>query len=431
MFELLKPLFPMHQNDAACFPVELPASPAPSPSGCPVSPVRRGWKMRSRARFLLGSIVLLLLLLLSVPQAQASNTQLTWLDFPAESNHFRKAMTPREWHFPEDFGPHPDYQTEWWYYTGNLETETGRPFGFQLTFFRQALTSDPELTASRLRSNQIYSAHFTVSDIGDRHFYPYERFSRGTIGLAGATSPPYQVWLQDWSAQELEPGRVRLQARAEAVAIDLVVRQTQPPILQGDRGLSIKGREPGNASYYYSLVQQPTTGTITLHGKTYPVTGRTWKDHEYSTSALTPGTVGWDWFSLQLDDGSALMLYLLRREDGSLESTSAGTYMGPDGSTRSLTSADWTVKVLDTWKSPRSKATYPAQWEIAIPELKLTLQGKSMLADQELNTSTATYWEGAVAFNGQKNQQLLNAKGYVELTGYANRLDNLLSERTP
>lgn len=360
----------------------------------------------------------------------ASNTQLVWLDSPTDSAHFRKAMTPQTWHFPEDFGPHPDYQTEWWYYTGNLETDEGRPFGFQLTFFRQALTSNPEVTASHLRSNQIYSAHFTVSDIQDRHFYPFDRFSRGNIDLAGAENMPYHVWLQDWSATELESGKVRLQAKASNAALDLVVNQTLPPILQGDRGLSIKGYEPGNASYYYSLVQQPTTGTLTIDNKAYTVNGVTWKDHEYSTSALTPGTVGWDWFSMQFDNGTALMLYLLRREDGTLESTSAGTFIAADGTTRSLSAQDWTVNVLDTWKSPKSKATYPSKWRIEIPKLNLAVQGKSMLADQELNTSTATYWEGAVAFDGSLNEQPLRGKGYVELTGYVDRLDSLLAERT-
>lgn len=363
--------------------------------------------------------------------AWASSTQLVWLDFPADANHFRKAMTPQDWHFPEDFGPHNDYQTEWWYYTGNLETQEGRPFGFQLTFFRQALTSNRETTASDLRSHQVYSAHFTVSDIQDRHFYPFERFSRGNIDLAGAKSMPYHVWLQDWSATELEPGKVRLQAKTANVALDLVVSQTLPPILQGDRGLSVKGYEPGNASYYYSLVQQPTTGTLTVNKKSYNVKGITWKDHEYSTSALTPGTVGWDWFSMQFDNGTALMLYLLRREDGSLESTSAGTFIAADGTTQPLSGQDYRVNVLDTWKSTKSKATYPSKWQIEIPQLNLTVQGKSMLADQELNTSTATYWEGAVTFAGSWKQQPLRGQGYVELTGYANRLDSLLAERTP
>lgn len=363
--------------------------------------------------------------------AWAANTQLTWLDFPADASGFQKAIAPKPWHFPEDFGPHKAYQTEWWYYTGNLETEEGRPFGFQLTFFRQALTPQSEVTPSHWRGNQIYSAHFTISDIQARHFYPYERFSRGNLELAGAEGQPYHVWLQDWSATEVEPGKVRLQAQTPEAALDLVVSQTLPPILQGDRGLLIKGIEPGNASYYYSLVQQPTSGTITLEGNTYNVRGTTWKDHEYSTRTLAVGTIGWDWFSMQFDNGSALMLYLLRHEDGTLEPTSAGTFITADGTTETVSAQDWSVKVLDTWKSHQSKAVYPAKWAIEIPKLQLRLQGKAMMPDQELNTSTATYWEGAVAFEGSFKDQPLQGKGYVELTGYADRLDSLLAERTP
>ncbi|MFQ3616752.1 MAG: lipocalin-like domain-containing protein [Cyanobacteriota bacterium] len=364
--------------------------------------------------------------------AIAANS-VTWQTLPATSGEYRQAIALPDWHFPDDFGPHNDYQTEWWYYTGNLETEDERPFGFQLTFFRQAIspTTATESTSSAWRTNQIYSAHFTVSDIAGGGFYVDERFSRNAVGLAGAEAMPYRVWLNDWSATELEPGRVRLQAQSDEVAIDLTVQQTRPPVLQGDRGLSIKGMEPGNASYYYSLVQQPTTGTVTIQGKSFPVHGKTWKDHEYSTSALTAGTVGWDWFSIQLEDGSALMLYQLRHEDGTPEVTSAGTFVSASGETTHLNHNDWTIRVLKTWKSPRSKAIYPAQWQIRIPKLDLVLEGRSLLADQELNTSTATYWEGATAFEGTRQDQPIQGTGYVELTGYATRLDSLLSESTP
>lgn len=364
--------------------------------------------------------------------ALATNT-VSWQANPATNGAYRKALAPQTWQFPADFGPHNDYQTEWWYYTGNLETEEGRPFGFQLTFFRQAITPTAATapTQSEWRTNQIYSAHFTVSDIDGGRFYPAERFSRNGIELAGAAAPPYRVWLNDWAATELEPGLVRLQAQTESVAIDLQVEQTQPPVLQGDRGFSIKGLEPGNASYYYSLVQQPTTGTISVNGQSFAVEGKTWKDHEYSTSALTAGTVGWDWFSIQLEDGAALMLYQLRHEDGTREVTSAGTYISSSGETTHLNYDDWTITVLDTWKSPRSKAVYPARWQIQIPSLNMTLEGRSLLADQELNTSTATYWEGATAFYGSLGEQPVQGKGYVELTGYATRLDSLLSASSP
>lgn len=364
--------------------------------------------------------------------AIAANS-VTWQPLPTAPGEYRKAIDLPNWHFPADFGPHNHYQTEWWYYTGNLETEDGRPFGFQLTFFRQAIspTVAAESTPSSWRTNQIYSAHFTVSDIAGEGFYVDEQFSRNAIGLAGAAATPYRVWLNDWSATELEPGVVRLQAQSQEVAIDLTVQQTRPPVLQGDRGLSIKGLEPGNASYYYSLVQQPTAGTVTVQGNPFAVHGKTWTDHEFSTSALTAGTVGWDWFSIQLEDGSALMLYQLRHEDGTPEITSAGTFVSASGETTHLNHDDWTIRVLKTWTSPRSKAVYPAQWQIRIPRLNLLLEGRSRLADQELNTSTATYWEGATAFEGTRQDQPIRGAGYVELTGYATRLDSLLSESTP
>ncbi len=364
----------------------------------------------------------------------AASAQLTWLDTaPADTASFEKAIAPQPLQFPQDYGPHPGYQTEWWYYTGNLETETGRAFGFQLTFFRQAIAPTVQSVAnsSHWRGNQIYSAHFTVSDIAKKQFYPYERFSRGRINLAGAETEPYHVWLEDWSATEITPNQVRLQAQSDSVAIDLIVTQNRPPVLQGDRGWSVKGAEPGNASYYYSLVQQPTAGTVSIEGQTYSATGITWKDHEYSTSALSPGTVGWDWFSMQFDNGAALMLYLLRHDDGSIEPISAGTFITPDGQTQPIAYGDWQLQVLDTWRSPSSKAVYPAKWAIAIPKLNLTLQAQPLMTNQELNTATATYWEGAVAFEGTWQEQPLEGKGYVELTGYADRLDTLLADRTP
>ncbi|MBD2088818.1 hypothetical protein H6F67_02940 [Microcoleus sp. FACHB-1515] len=387
-------------------------------------------------RFALVRSILLLAVcwLLSVQPVWAASAELSWLDAPAaDSSSFQKAMAPQTWQFPQDFGPHEGYQTEWWYYTGNLQTAEGRPFGFQLTFFRQAITPEAQTVsnASHWRGNQIYSAHFTLSDIAEKQFYPYERFSRGQINLAGAENDPYHVWLEDWSAIATAPNQVRLQAKSDQIAIDLTVTQTRPPVLQGDRGYSVKGAEPGNASYYYSLVQQLTAGTVTIADQTYEVTGITWKDHEYSTSALTAGTVGWDWFSMQFENGAALMLYLLRHDDGSIEPQSAGKFILSDGTTQAIAKDDWNIRVLDTWKSPSSKATYPAKWAIDLPKLDLSLTAQALMPNQELNTATATYWEGAVGFQGSWQDQPLRGQGYVELTGYADRLDSLLAERTP
>jgi predicted secreted hydrolase len=337
------------------------------------------------------------------------------------SESFARATVPDDIQFPRDLGPHDDYQTEWWYYTGNLQTEDGRPFGYQFTIFRRALAPEEELNQpedpSAWRGNQVYLAHFTISDIGEDAFFASERFSRGAGGLAGASAEPYQVWLEDWSVEEIGPGEVRLQAQTDEVALDLRLTETLPPVLHGEGGLSQKGLQAGNASYYYSIVQQETEGDLTIGDESFAVNGLSWKDHEYSTSALSPGSVGWDWFSLQLDDGSALMLFQIRREDGSMEPASSGTFIFPDGTQQALSLEDWQLEVLDTWTSPTSGAEYPAAWRLALPGLDLTLEGEALMPNQELNVSTV-YWEGAVGFDGQRAGQTVAAQGYIEMTGY-------------
>ncbi len=338
------------------------------------------------------------------------------------SEAFARALVPNNVEFPRDLGPHEAYQTEWWYYTGNLETDSGRPFGYQFTIFRRSLLPDEEMVLpddpSAWRSNQIYLAHFTISDIEAGQFYPAERFSREGDGLAGAQAEPYRVWLENWSAEQVAPGQVRIQAETDEAALDLLLQETLPPILHGDGGLSQKGLEVGNASYYYSIVQQATTGEVTVAGESFAVSGRSWKDHEYSTSALSPGSIGWDWFSLQLDDGSALMLFQIRREDGTLEPASSGTFIYPDGTTEPISLGDWELEVLDSWTSPTSGGEYPVAWQLSLPEIDLSLQGEALMDNQELNVSTV-YWEGAVKFQGEREGQPVEAAGYIEMTGYA------------
>ena len=368
------------------------------------------------------------------------------------SDGFARATQPDAIAFPRDLGPHDDYQTEWWYYTGNLQTADGRPFGFQFTIFRRALTLEEETTdstdftdseeksvksvesvvpsSSDWRTEQVYLAHFTISDIAADAFYPAERFSRGAAGLAGATADPYRVWLEDWSVEEVAPGQVRLRAQTGDVAtgnvaLDLLLTETRPPVLHGDGGLSRKGPEPGNASYYYSLISQQAAGAVTVGGEAFDVTGLAWKDHEWSTSALSAGAVGWDWVSLQMDDGGALMLFEIRRADGTREPLSAGTYVAPDGALTHLTQGDWTLEVTDTWASPSSGGEYPAGWRITVPSVGLELTGRPQMANQELNVSTV-YWEGAVAFEGTRDGAPVAAEGYIELTGYAGSMEGRL-----
>ncbi len=273
--------------------------------------------------------------------------------------------------------------------------------------------------------DRAYLAHFAISDIDADAFYPAERFSRGAAGLAGATAEPYRVWLEDWSVEAIAPGQVRLRAQTADAALDLVLTETLPPVLHGDDGLSQKGPEPGNASYYYSIVQQQAAGTVRAGGETHDVTGLAWKDHEWSTSALSEGAIGWDWISLQMDDGGALMLFEIRRADGTREPLSAGTYVAPDGTLTHLAAGDWTLEVTDTWVSPNSGGEYPAGWRISVPSVGLELTGRPQMANQELNVST-TYWEGAVEFSGTLRRAPISAEGYIELTGYAGSMEGRL-----
>ncbi|UCC51806.1 MAG: hypothetical protein JSV68_22290 [Anaerolineaceae bacterium] len=358
------------------------------------------------------------------PAAVSTNASLETLlvDQGQTSDLFARAFIPNHIEFPRDLGPHDEYQTEWWYYTGNLETDPDRLFGFQFTIFRRSLVPPQEMpdsdNTSEWRSSQVYLAHFTISDIANEKFYVTERISREAGGLAGARAIPYQVWLEDWAAEQIAPGQIRLQAQTEDVALDLSLRETVPPVLHGEGGLSQKGAEPGNASYYYSIVHQETEGTVTIEGERFEVTGLSWKDHEYSTSALSPGSTGWDWFSLQLDDGTALMLFQIRRQDGSLEPTSSGSFIHADGSVQRLSKDDWQLEMLDKWTSPTSGAEYPVAWRLLIPKADLSLEGQALMPNQELNVST-TYWEGAVAFAGNHAGRSVEAQGYIEMTGYA------------
>jgi predicted secreted hydrolase len=344
----------------------------------------------------------------------------------ADDRGYAKALSPRELHFPADHGPHPEFRTEWWYYTGNLATAEGRRFGFQLTFFRSALAPAMPDRASAWATRQAWLAHFTVSDVEGKHFHSFERWSRGAVGLAGAQAAPFKVWVKDWTAAGApvfpKTAPMHLTAAEGDVAIDLVLQPGKPPILQGERGLSRKSAVPGDASYYYSLTRMPSAGTVRVGGERFQVTGASWMDREWSTSSLGKDQVGWDWFALQLADGSDLMLYRLRRKDGTADPASSGTVIGPDtgpdGGSRPLSLADFQIEGSGEWRSPRSGAKYPARWRVRVPGEDLDLDIHPLLADQELDVSFR-YWEGAVEITGTHRGKPVRGAGYVELTGYA------------
>jgi len=338
-----------------------------------------------------------------------------------DATGFARAEGPRPFDFPADHGPHPNFQTEWWYYTGNLQTVDDRRFGYQLTFFRRALTPPDrrEDRASDWATDQVYMAHFALTDVAADQHQAFERFSRGAAGLAGAFSPPYQVWLEDWRVEQVtEDHRVlRMQAAQEELAIDLQLIDRKGPILQGDRGYSQKGPDPGNASYYYSQTRLETSGTVQVGEMALDVAGWSWMDHEFSTGALAPHQVGWDWFALQLDDNTELMVFQIRQTDGAVDPFSSGTVIDIDGGAGHLTHEDFAIQVEATWRSPHSGGTYPSRWTIRVPKADIDLTIEPTVADQEMNVSYA-YWEGAVRVRGEHAGETVRGQGYVELTGY-------------
>ena len=334
---------------------------------------------------------------------------------------FARALGPVAFRFPADHGAHPQYRSEWWYVSGNLEDADRHHFGFQLTFFRSAVTPEAPGRDSAWATNQAYMAHFAISDGAGRRFYHGERFSRGALGLAGASAAPFRVWLDDWSMHGTSDDfRCRgcltftVSAGTEETALELSLRSIKPVVLQGDRGFSRKSEEPGNASFYYSLTRLQSSGTLRIGARTYEVSGYSWLDREWSTSMLGANQQGWDWFALQLFDGTEVMFYQMRRRDGGVDSTSSGTIVDVAGVTTNLRSQDVQINVDDYWRSPGSGVRYPSRWQFSVPQHGIDVVVEPVLAEQEFNR-TFRYWEGAVwARRGEETVGF----GYVELTGY-------------
>jgi predicted secreted hydrolase len=336
----------------------------------------------------------------------------------ADADGFAKALTPREFSFPRDHGPHPEFRNEWWYITGNLDDESGRRFGFEFTVFRFSLTPDAPEQDSAWRSNQVYIAHLALTDADRDQFKVAERFSRGAVGLAGAQAEPFRVWIDDWElASDGDGDDWRLRASGDDFELDLELRPLKEPVLNGERGLSRKSSTTDSASYYYSITRLGTEGQLSIAGEEHAVSGLSWLDREWSTSALAPDQVGWDWFSLQLADGTDLMLYNIRKTDGTADEKSSGTITFANGDSRGLNQDEFVIVVNDTWDSPEGGA-YPSNWKITVPAQGLEIEIVPVIADQELFT-TVRYWEGAVDVSGTRRGQPVTGRGYVELTGYA------------
>ncbi|HET6382802.1 MAG TPA: lipocalin-like domain-containing protein [Armatimonadota bacterium] len=362
-------------------------------------------------------------------------------------SRFALAMPGYRFQFPRDSGSHPKYETEWWYYTGHLKSG-GRTYGFEITFFRVGLLPHAPRSASRWATSDLYFAHFAMTNVSAGSFHFTDRVDRGALGLSGADTARENVWIQDWHARAI-PGRgdpalwpQEIQASAPFGAIRLSLIPLKPPVIQGRNGVSLKGPGAGEASHYYSYTRLAASGTMTENGQSLPANGLVWMDHEFSSSALAPNEEGWDWFSVQLDNGWDLMLYELRlrptsKTNGSSAVTgaavsdrgaghsispfSSGALVAPNGSSVFLRWSDFRLTPHGTWKSPRSGAIYPSNWEIHVPRAGLDLHETPALADQELDTGGATgvvYWEGAMRIRGTQRGRPVSGAGYTELTGY-------------
>jgi predicted secreted hydrolase len=370
---------------------------------------------------------------------------------------YRRAVEARDFSFPADHGPHPGFRTEWWYFTGNLEGPDGRRLGYQLTFFRNALAPPAEVGAAERESawaaEDAWLAHFAVVDGGGDggtgggsdgeagSFRAAERLTRGAVGLAGVElvegddgAGRLRLWTEGWSVEPAAAGPdavgnpaalvpLRLRAAQPGASIDLRLVAIRPPFLHGrpdEAGLSRKGEAPGQASYYYTIPRFETEGTVIVGGEAVPVEGLSWLDREWSTSVLAEDQLGWDWFSLQLSDGSDLMLYRLRRAGGGSDPASSGSVMAPDGSGRHLAAGDFRIEATGEWRAPDGVA-YPSGWRVRVPSEGLDLAVTPLLAGQELDLSETglRYWEGAVDARGERGGRPVTGRGYVELTGYA------------
>jgi predicted secreted hydrolase len=363
----------------------------------------------------------------------------------ATNDNFDLALPGYRYSFPHDYFNHPNFQTEWWYYTGNVQSSDGHRFGFELTFFRQGIPHEAPVKKSAWDVHDLYLAHLALSDITGGHFYHLERTNRAGPGIAGIDEPAQRIWNGNWQIQWKNSDQL-LQAITEDFQLQFALHSEKSPVVHGENGVSQKAAGAGRASHYISLTRLVTTGTVALESRNYQISGLAWMDHEFFTHQLDADQVGWDWFSIQFDDHSELMLFHIRRKDGSIDPYSAGTYIDPQGRTTHLQNSDFTLQPIasgsdrtagtqtssgsaaanrtapDTWRSPVSSAVYPIHWEISVPKLDLSVEATTPLPSQELSgptNITPTYWEGATSLTGTRNSTKITGVGYLEMTGYS------------
>jgi predicted secreted hydrolase len=330
---------------------------------------------------------------------------------------FLLALPGYEFEFPRDHGAHDAYRTEWWYYAGHLRTGDGRRYGFEVTFFRVGVVPPGLREESAWDLRNLALAHFAVTDVDGKAFRYYEKLNRSSPFTAEAKAGYLDLFNEGWRAVTARDGSWRLVAAADSDRIDLTLRTLKPPAVHGQNGISVKAPVEGFASHYYSMTRLEVSGTINGHR----CSGTAWMDHEFGSSSLRGNQQGWDWFSVQLDNDTELMLYIIRRTDGTPDVTSSGSVVAQDGSVIHLSAGQISVRPLKQWRSPRTRATYPMGWAVAVPSLNLALRLDPQLQEQELVTQKSTqvtYWEGAVDVTGSFGDVAVSGVGYVEMTGY-------------
>lgn len=335
--------------------------------------------------------------------------------------------------FPRDHGSHPAFKTEWWYFTGNLNDGSGREFGYQLTFFRQGVRppGGDRKPTSRFVVEDMKFGHFAVTDIANSRFIYHQKLTRGAFGEAGFQEGPSGagklVWLDQWSLSLDEAASFLIVGSSPEAKVELKLAARKPMVLHGADGISQKAAGEGHASHYYSATRLNSEGLVTIDDQSFRVKGESWFDHEWATNQLTPEQVGWDWFSVQLDDGTELMLYQMRRREGSADPTSSGTFIMADGKSQHLQLADYTLVPQKYWTSKATGARYPISWTATVPSLHLTLQIEAAVPHQELVLKPIAYWEGAIRVTGNRVDTAVRGRGYMELTGYSGPLVGLSS----
>ncbi len=379
-------------------------------------PGRRGRALGSR-RTITAFCLLFCCLWLFEPCFSAMHSDFRLLTSDFSEPGWREARAGYGYSFPRDHASHEPYRIEWWYYTGNLTARDGRRFGYQLTFFRTGVVPNPR-NPSRWAVRDLYMAHFAISDIDQASFHWFERLSRAGINWAGADESAYRVWNGDWQVK-LDGQTHLLSAKDAGFALELRLAPSKPEVIHGQNGVSQKGPSEGNASHYYSLTRLNSVGRLVVDSEEFEVTGVSWMDHEFGTKILELGQIGWDWFSIQLDDGRELMILQIRRSDGSVDPRSSGTLIDAEGRAVHISFGEFSLSPSDRWASPASRAVYPTAWSIEVPAHGLSLNVTAAFKDQELRATESTgvtYWEGSVEVSGRAGE---SGRGYLEMTGYA------------